>query len=119
VELAERPDWEVRAFFAAWLLSFVLPMIRPARTAWYSQFVAGAALFAALPAVNALTTQTHLGFTLAHGNWVYAGFDLTMLGIAALLGLTAWYASRTPTSRKPARRKALAVSDLPAEAERA
>jgi uncharacterized iron-regulated membrane protein len=119
VELAGRADWEVRTFFAAWLLSFVIPLIRPARAAWTTQFVAGAALFAALPALNAATTQTHLGVTLAHGNWVYAGFDLTMLGIAALLALTAWYASRTPTSRKPAKRQAVEVSGLPAEAERA
>lgn len=119
VELAERPDWEVRAFFAAWLLSFVLPILRPARAAWKAQFLTGAALFAALPVLNALTTQAHLGVTLALGNWVYAGFDLTMLGVAALLGLIAWYASRTPGSRKPARRQAVAVSVLPAEAERA
>lgn len=119
VELAARPDWEVRTFFCAWLLSFVLPMIRPARVAWYSQFLAGAGLFAALPILNALTTQTHLGITLTHGDWVYAGFDLTMLGIAALLALTAWYASRTPTSRKPRKHKAPEPLDLPAEAERA
>lgn len=119
VELAERPGWEVRVFFYAWLLSFVAPLIRPARTAWRSQFVAGAALFAALPLINAMTTQTHLGITLARGNWVYAGFDLTMLGISALLALTAWHASRAPSGRKPAKRQALAVGGLPAEAERA
>jgi uncharacterized iron-regulated membrane protein len=119
VALAERQDWEVRAFFAAWLVSFVLPMIRPARIAWTTQFIAGAVLFAALPAINAITTQTHLGITLAQGNWVYAGFDLTMLGIATLLGLTGWYASRPPSSRKPAKRKAAEPLNLPAEAERA
>ncbi|WP_161813077.1 PepSY-associated TM helix domain-containing protein [Steroidobacter agaridevorans] len=119
VTLAERPGWEVRIFFAAWLLSFVLPMIRPARVAWTTQFVAGAALFAALPAINALTTQAHLGITLAQGNWVYAGFDLTMLAIATLLGLTGWYASRPPGSRKPAKHKASERLNLPAEAERA
>jgi hypothetical protein len=94
-------------------------MIRSARVAWRTQFVAGAALFAALPVLNALTTQTHLGVTLTQGNWVYAGFDLTMLGIAAPLGLTAWYASRTPSARKPLKRKAAEPLDLPAEAERA
>jgi uncharacterized iron-regulated membrane protein len=119
IELAARPDCEVRMFFAAWLLSFVMPMIRPARAAWFTQFLVGAGLFAALPILNALTTQTHLGITLTHHNWVYAGFDLTMLGIAALLALTAWYASRTPTNRKPAKHKALQPLDMPAEAERA
>lgn len=119
VGLAGRPDWEVRVFFAAWLLSFVTPMIRPARVAWTPQFIAGAVLFAGLPVINAVTTQTHLGITLAQGNWVYAGFDLTMLGIATLLGLTGWYASRTPSNRKPAKRKASEPLNLPAEAERA
>jgi hypothetical protein len=76
-------------------------------------------LFAALSGVNALTTRTHLGVSLAQGNWVYAGFDLTMLAIAALLGLIAWYAARTPAGRKPARRKAPEALDIPAEAERA
>lgn len=127
--LAERPSWEVRAFFAAWLLSFAIPLLRPARTAWKAQFLVGAALFGALPALNALTTQAHLGVTLAAGNWVYAGFDLTMFGIAALLGLTAWHASRTPAGgRNPARNQAVALGNLPpvggsaaspAEAERA
>jgi uncharacterized iron-regulated membrane protein len=119
VELTERPDWEVRVFFAAWLLSFVAPIVRPARVAWKAQFLAGATLFAALPAINALTTQAHLGFTLARGNWVYAGFDLTMWGIAALLGLIAWYASRTPAGRKPAPRQAPEALNIPAEPERA
>ncbi len=119
VELAERPGWEVRVFFAAWLLSFVVPILRPARIAWKAQFLAGATLFAALPVINALTTQAHLGITLARGNWVYAGFDLTMLGVAVLLGLIAWYASRAAAGRKPARRKAPKALNIPAEPERA
>ncbi|MBM0107467.1 PepSY domain-containing protein [Steroidobacter sp. S1-65] len=120
IGLAERPTWEVRAFFAAWLLSFVVPLIRPAKAAWKAQFLAAATLFGALPVVNALTTDAHLGVTLASRNWVYAGFDLTCLGIAALLGLIAWHASRTSaTQRKPARNKAETPANLPAEAERA
>lgn len=120
VGLAERPGWEVRAFFTAWLLSFIVPLVRPARSAWCAQFLAAAVLFGALPVINALTTHAHLGATLPRGNWVYAGFDLTMLGIGALLGLTAWYASRAPADRKKtARNKAAAPLELPAEAERA
>lgn len=119
VELAERAGWEVRVFFAAWLLSFVVPILQPARIAWKAQFLAGATLFAALPVINALTTQAHLGITLARGNWVYAGFDLTMLGVATLLGLIAWYASRAAAGRNPARRKAPKALNIPAEPERA
>ncbi|HEY0682572.1 MAG TPA: PepSY-associated TM helix domain-containing protein [Steroidobacter sp.] len=120
VGLAERPTWEVRVFFAAWLLSFLIPILRPARAAWKAQLLAAATLFAALPVLNALTTQAHLGITLSQGNWVYAGFDLTMLGLAGLLGLAARYAARTPAARrKPARNKAETLEDLPAEAERA
>ena len=44
---------------------------------------------------------------------------LVMLAIATLLGLTGWYASRTPGSRKPAKHKAPERLNLPAEAERA
>ena len=65
--------------------------------------------------MNALTTQTHLGVALDQGNWVYAGFDLTMLGIAGVLALTAWYAAHRPKTRQKA---AISVA-VPAEVERA
>jgi len=37
-----------------------------------------------MPILNALTTNKHLGVTLNHGDWQYAGFDLTMLFIGFL-----------------------------------
>jgi hypothetical protein len=69
--------------------------------------------------VNALTTQTHLGVALAQGNWVYAGFDLTMFGIAGVLALTAWYAARSAAHRPKTRQKAAISAAVPAEVERA
>lgn len=118
-EMAGRAVWEVRAFFIAWILSFIAPIVQPARVAWRVQFTAGAFLFALLPVVNALTTQTHLGVTLAQGRWVYAGFDLTMFGLAGVLALTAWYASRSAAHRPKKRQKAAISAAVPADAERA
>lgn len=112
-EMAERGVWEVRAFFIAWIWCFIAPIVRPVRLAWRVQFTAGALLFALLPLVNTLTTQTHLGVALSHGNWVYAGFDLTMFGIAAVLAVTAWYASRTPSRRQKNSKKAAISAAVP------
>ncbi|HEY4369154.1 MAG TPA: PepSY-associated TM helix domain-containing protein [Steroidobacteraceae bacterium] len=94
IELADRSLWEVRCFFIAWTLSYIAAPWQAVRQAWRTHFTLGALLFGLLPLVNALTTNTHLGITLLHGPSVYAGFDLTMLAIAFMLALAAWYASR-------------------------
>lgn len=39
--------------------------------------------------VNALTTDRHLGVTLPNGDWVLAGFDLTMLALGIVFALSA------------------------------
>ncbi|MNI86861.1 hypothetical protein D3C73_1439960 [compost metagenome] len=58
--------------------------------------------YALVPVVNALTTERHLLNSLRAGDWVFAGFDLTMWGLAALLALMAVKVKRRldPTARK-------------------
>jgi len=91
VELAGRSSWETRTFFLAWIIAIVFAFrLRPARRAWRKLLWAASALFVLLPIVNALTTRTHLGISLAQGEWVFAGFDLAALFMGLVAGWLAW-----------------------------
>lgn len=85
VQLAERSDAEANVFFYAWGAALLAAFIWPKRLMWAWQLYLGAALFALIPLLNALTTQAHLGVTLRNGDWVLAGFDLMMLAFGAML----------------------------------
>ncbi|WP_322028361.1 PepSY-associated TM helix domain-containing protein [Paraburkholderia sp. J76] len=84
VSLANRAEAEINAFFAIWAVTLLYALARPAKRAWIELLWFAAALLALLPVVNALTTQRPLWRSLADGDWVYAGFDLMMLALAAL-----------------------------------
>ncbi len=75
---AGRSAQEVNAFFYAWAATFAYAFVRR-RAAWRDLLALGGLLFIALPGVNALTTVRHLGVSLPSGDWVFAGFDLTVL----------------------------------------
>lgn len=89
VELNERAAWEMHCLFAVWLGTLFYAMARPLTRAWIELLWAACAGFALVPVVNLLTTNRHLGNTLSQGDWVLAGFDLTMLGLAALFAVMA------------------------------
>ncbi len=74
VSLAERSDWEVQTFFIAWGLSLLHAIVRRGRQGWVEQLSVGALLFAAVPLLNAITTDHALGVSLARGDWAMAGF---------------------------------------------
>ena len=95
-----RADWEVHCLFLAWGLAFVHAIARPLGRAWVEQCALCAAVFLALPLVNALTTSVHLGTTLAAGDWVLAGFDLTALATGALAALAAVVLHRRARSQR-------------------
>lgn len=80
--------------FLAWALMFAHAWLRPAIRAWIEQWTAVAVLYALLPIVNAWTTALHLGNTLPQGDWVMAGFDLTMLALGITAALIARQVSR-------------------------
>jgi hypothetical protein len=112
VSLAGRADWEVNAFFIAWGLSVVHALWRPGRKAWVEQLVLGAALFVAVPLINALTTPWNLAATLMQGDWTLAGFDLTCLATGLFLAWAAWQMQRaasTVSAKKPRREKAAPI----------
>ena len=59
------------------------------RRAWIELLWASAAAFAAIPLLNALTTGRGLPVSIVQGDWVFVGFDLTMLGLAGAFAFTA------------------------------
>jgi uncharacterized iron-regulated membrane protein len=110
LQLPERDAWEMHALFIAWALAFTHASLRPVRRAWVEQFAAAGALYALLPLINLVTTDTHLGRTLPAGDWVLAGFDLTMLVLGALF---AWAARRTARATQRDHAAAVPHSTLP------
>ncbi|PRB84388.1 PepSY domain-containing protein [Pseudomonas sp. MYb185] len=81
VEMAERANWEANVLFLIWGEALLYAFFRDTRKAWVELLWLAAAAYALLPVVNVLTTDKHLGVTVPAGDWVLAGFDLTMLGL--------------------------------------
>lgn len=100
LDLPQRGAWEVHVMFIVWAVMLLHATLRPPSRAWIEQFGLAAAAFALLPVLNAITTDRHLAHSLAADDWVFAGFDLTMLG----LGLVFLW-----SARKLARRAHTAV----------
>ncbi|MFN4161911.1 MAG: PepSY-associated TM helix domain-containing protein [Stenotrophomonas sp.] len=105
VQLAERADAEANVFFYAWGAALLAAFIWPKRLMWAWQLYLGAALFALIPLLNALTTQAHLGVTLRNGDWVLAGFDLMMLAFGAMLAYCGLRMQRWQPALSAAERK--------------
>jgi hypothetical protein len=82
--LSERANWEIHIFFVVWALALLHAISRPARRAWVEQLWVAAALLALLPVLNACTTDRPLWRSLAEGDWVYAGLELMLWGLAGL-----------------------------------
>ena len=79
--LEGRAEWEVHAMFIAWAVMLIHAFFRPLAKAWVEQLWIAAGVCVLLPVLNALTTERHLGVTLPNGDWVLAGFDLTILAL--------------------------------------
>ncbi|WP_312934107.1 PepSY-associated TM helix domain-containing protein [Pseudomonas sp.] len=113
VALEGRGEWEVNAFLGVWALSLLHAVLRPGRRAWAEQLGLGALAFALLPVLNGLTTGQGLNHSIAVGDWVMAGFDLTALAVGLFL---AWAASRMLRTPKPAVKRLSRVAKARAEA---
>lgn len=109
---ADQPDragLEVATMFWVWFGLAAVSILRPVRRAWTETLALGAIAFAALPIVNAATTDRGLVDSLRAGDWLFVGFDIAMLAAAALLGFAAWRARPAaaplgrPVPRRPAR----------------
>lgn len=106
--LAERPLWEVRIFFISWAALALHALLRTPRRAWIEQLSLAATLLATLPLINALTSDRGLIESLSRGDRVFAGFDLTLLALSALMATIAWRTARHQP-RQPAGKKAKAT----------
>lgn len=93
-DLADRAKLEVAAMFWVWFGLAALACLRPVRRAWIETLGLAAIAFAALPVVNALTTQRGLVSSLRTGDMLFVGFDLAYLAIAGLCAFAAWRAGR-------------------------
>lgn len=104
LDLPQRGAWEVHVVFIVWAIMLLHATLRPPSRAWIEQFGLAAAAFALLPVLNAITTDRHLAHSIAADDWVFAGFDLTMLGLGVVF---LW------SARKLARRAHTAVLATP------
>ena len=98
-DLARRADLEVGSFFLVWILAVVHPLLRTTGRAWTEQITFAALLYGALPLLNALTTDAHLGASVPQGDWRLAGVDLTMAATGLLLALTAWRVAKSQSDK--------------------
>ena len=108
VELAQRSDWEIRCFLITWLLCLLHPLLRSYKRAWQEQLLVAALLFAGLPLFSLTLPNTGLPTSLAGGNWLLAGIELTLLATAALLGFAAYMLSRRQPQTRASSKKAAA-----------
>ena len=100
--LPARASGEIQVFFVVWALAFVHAVLRPAKAAWVEQLWTATALLALLPVLNALTTSRPLWHSLANGDWVFAGMDLTCWALAALHAVLAVRTARHTRRVRPA-----------------
>jgi uncharacterized iron-regulated membrane protein len=89
LDLVERHEWEVAAFFGIWLAALLHAAVRPAARAWREQLWAGAALCLLLPVLNAVTTGQHLPGYLAQRDIGRAAVELTAIAFGAILASAA------------------------------
>jgi uncharacterized iron-regulated membrane protein len=89
IDLAQRDDWQKAVFWGAWLLALAHALWRTAPVmqarvapAWHEQCWAIAALAAAAPLLNWITTGDHLVKTVAAPYWPVAGMDLSLLAMS-------------------------------------
>lgn len=89
VDLPNRDEWEINCLFLYWGALLVWSLARPAKQAWIETLAVGALSYAMVPVVSAFTTDRGLFESLAKGDWVFVGFDLTMTATSLLLAFGA------------------------------
>ena len=102
-DMAGRGEWEVDGLFLIWGACLLhAAWRRGARRGWVEQFALAGALGLGLPILDALTAPIHLFAALKAGNWLLAGFDLTVAALGGCMAAAAVYlARRKPAARRP------------------
>ncbi|TXN22458.1 PepSY-associated TM helix domain-containing protein [Methylobacterium sp. WL9] len=83
--LAERADWEVRVFFAAWVVLALHALLRGPARAWRECFFASAVLFFGVALADMLTTGGAPLFGSPTAAGPFLGFDAVMLALSGCL----------------------------------
>ncbi|TCK03675.1 PepSY-associated TM helix domain-containing protein [Marinobacterium mangrovicola] len=110
LDMADRSAWEVHCLFLIFGEALLYGLLRDTRRAWVELLFFASAAFTLLPLLNLLTTDIHLGNTLARGDWALAGVDLTFLGLGALF---AYMGIKVRRRWLPSPQKATAVEQQP------
>jgi hypothetical protein len=88
-DMVGRAAVERRVFYFVWATMLILAAIRPANRAWSEALRLAVVAFAAVPFLNALTTERNVVASVLSSDQIMLGFDLTMLVIAGLLAVAA------------------------------
>jgi uncharacterized iron-regulated membrane protein len=102
LDIAARAEWEIRAFFGAWLLLALIPLVRQHRQAWTEGLAAVAGLLVAVVIADALTIGRHPLAVGDTGEMRFLSFDAAMIALAAMF---AWAARKVSRYRAPQRTK--------------
>lgn len=116
---AERAQWEIHGFFIVWAGTLAWALVRPAKKAWVELLALAAVLLALLPVLNAFSTDRPLWRSLWEGDWVFAGFELSLLAFAALHAHLAWRTHQYQPKAKPVRKTKPTAKAIEAEGEMA
>ncbi|WP_137919055.1 PepSY-associated TM helix domain-containing protein [Hydrogenophaga sp. 2FB] len=98
LSIEARAGWEIRVFFAVWMLSLVHALWRAPARAWVEQLGALAALCLLLPVLNLLATGDQVLAQLVRGDGESAGVELIALAFGALAACAACVCHRRCTS---------------------
>lgn len=115
-ELAGRADWEIRSFFILWAAASVFAFVRPVQRGWTELSFLSGVLFAGIPVLSLMTTRSGLFWSLGHGQWSVAGFELVSLLTGACLIYGAWrLAVKAARPANQSRRRSAPTSQAKAE----
>lgn len=113
IAMADRAGWEINSLFLTWAGVLLWACARPQRRAWVESLSCAAALFVAVPIVNAITVPRNMLTGLRTGDWLFVAFDMAMVALAFALGWAARKAARAKPKAKrgtpPNRKKLITV----------
>lgn len=98
--MAGRAEWEVHCLFLTWGAILLTALARPPRRAWIELTALGALAFGSVPLVNALTTDRTFAASLMTGDWVFVGFELTLIALAIAFACASWKVAASRTAGK-------------------
>ncbi|KQO69227.1 PepSY-associated TM helix domain-containing protein [Methylobacterium sp. Leaf89] len=117
VGLAGRAEWEIRAFFGAWIIAALVPLARSHRRAWCEGLWVVALLCLAVVAADILTLPQH-SLRRSGADPLFAWFDAAMLALAFLFAVAARRVARYEAPERRHRQPLMAGSAMSTPATR-